>query len=560
MYKDKVHMQCRGGKRGFQGRMTVQLTDSRTGRIKQTFENNIGTVFHNDVMNAFNTLERAGNTSYFDTKSTVFENMFPITGGASMGIMLFSDTMPADKTYCSRPDCFTNLVGHAGDVYAGDSLFRGTYMPPESSAFYDNDGNPIGFRLVHTWLTGVGTGVINSVALTSQLGGNCLTGARIDSVTDMINSVSGFGAFNTDPANFNTDSRISAGSSYNTGSWKTVDFRIAPSIGTWALQTSRPLCFRRNYNQTVSIWLMAYNSDENALVLYRCDSPLMQGFNPFEIAVNIRNFTATEIWRMPTLTNIHASMFYFDGQHIRCTRCIDSSNAATVTFEDMKITLGGGDAGTQTYSFASPENFWGANITAATAASAANIMCKCVYVTASGNFLCTPYISTVNRGRTVVLNPNNGNVIWNYDFYLSTTANTMGSNDPARYKQLVNGALLLPGASNVTHTGSPYTANSFQSLIVHDKIQGCGYSGFGSSNGYNNLNVSPGANPPIIIPSTDNSAGVISADWRGTTAMNAPINIAFNSNYLATINNLEQTVHKEATDVLKTIYDIRFVA
>ena len=557
MYKkDKVFMQCRGGKTGFKGKATLQLTDGWTGRIKESVETNIGTNFLNHGLNAFKKLEGVGESSYNDQKHAVLNGLIPVTGGAVMGIMLFSDNMPELPDYCSRPDYFTNLVGHAGGAYAGDSKFRGTFVAPESYPIFKNSVM-VGYRIVHTWLTSVATGLIKSLALTSILGGNGLTGSRLNSITDTMESAVGFGAFNTDPANFNTDSRIGTGSSYTTGSWKTADFLLNPSIGTWALQTSKPLCWKQNSNNTISIWLMAYNTTESALILYRCDSPAMQGFSPFSSVADVRNFRATEIWRTPTINNIHASMFYFDGQYIRCTRCTDTSDLAAVNFEDMRIALDGLSAPTSTFSFASSGNFWGANITAATPANTQTIMCKCAYVTGSGNFLCTPLISTLNRGRTVILNPGNGNVLWAYDFYLSTTSNVMGTTEQARYKQFINGALLLPGANNMTYSGSPLAANSFLSLIVHDKIQGMGYSGLGSSNGYSNFYIS-GANPPIIIPSVDNSAAVISADWRGTTAMTAPINIAFNSNYLATINNLETPIVKGEEDVLKTIYDITF--
>lgn len=110
-------------------------------------------------------------------------NIAPIATELFGGILLFENSLP-ESTDTIFPPTSAKPVGHAGAPYSGTNPHRGTYNAAESGPLMSGL-NAIGYRHVWDFVTDRANATIGCVCLTSRLGGN--TGWKSRGLSPMTN-------------------------------------------------------------------------------------------------------------------------------------------------------------------------------------------------------------------------------------------------------------------------------------------------------------------------------------------------------------------------------------
>ena len=161
------------------GHTEIQLRDARTGRLVQrTHDDNMVT---NGVAEFLKNHGVLNDTPFV---SAVRENLITELMG---GILLFNDTLTENASNTRLTDGVKMTANAAyGTAHTGDPSELGSYDANETG--WQNANHSV-YRLVYTWTTSQGNGVIKSAALTSRVHGivgegNSQSGATLSSPVD----------------------------------------------------------------------------------------------------------------------------------------------------------------------------------------------------------------------------------------------------------------------------------------------------------------------------------------------------------------------------------------
>lgn len=154
------------------GKSTVQLFDAATGaKVLEQSNTNLVT---NALDNIANLREKSGILKWMrERQNNVHEHctvvpyipMIPLYQRALGGILLWDENIKEDPSIVIPP-AGVKEVGHAGDNYGGDDLYRGSYNGNESGKISG------GYRHVWDFDTDKANGTIKCLSLTSCHGGN----------------------------------------------------------------------------------------------------------------------------------------------------------------------------------------------------------------------------------------------------------------------------------------------------------------------------------------------------------------------------------------------------
>ena len=143
------------------GHTKIQLFDAKTGELVQ--ETNDDNMVTNAVSKLINPpLDfLVGGVSL----NTVLSKTLPIQTTAMAGVMVFSNKIEENANHILADNSDVS-IGHAGSVYSGTNIKRGTYNTNESKALSN------GYRHVWDFGTDRANGDISCVCLTSKIGGD----------------------------------------------------------------------------------------------------------------------------------------------------------------------------------------------------------------------------------------------------------------------------------------------------------------------------------------------------------------------------------------------------
>lgn len=147
------------------GSAKIQLIDAKTNKIeKEVIANNMITNAYKNIMNI------NFNHDFFQSqslKSNIINSYTPIIDKLIGGIMLFSDTKTEDvNNIIPKSSDIHNFIGSAGDATIRDSIYNGRLNLYETEKLSD------GYKFVWDFPTNAANGTINSICLTSKEGGN----------------------------------------------------------------------------------------------------------------------------------------------------------------------------------------------------------------------------------------------------------------------------------------------------------------------------------------------------------------------------------------------------
>jgi hypothetical protein len=517
------------------GRAKLQIINAKTGRIKFQVEKD------NLVTDAVNQLFSSpklpflwgGNADVYNDRVSSLSALLPITNGTVGGLLLFDETLEESTDNVST-NVAEKLVGHAGGVYSGDSIYRGTLSTADSGPITN------GYRYVWSFPTNAANGEIRALSLTSLMGGNTATGYFNGSADVPDYNSTSYGtalSFPRNPASIEITGDANDAKS----------LAFAKFAFPYDASKTKILCYKINDDNTQDFWFTTYNANSSSLQLLKGTLPKLQNMNPFNPPD--QSIQATELWRTTNITNIHAYMFYYDSENnlIRCTRCTDTSNLATVTFDDMTISLDGQNVANQTYSFPCDLNVWGDNISANTAAND-NVGCKFGFI--HKNYLLLTAYGATRQVICSAIDITNGAEIRRENVYYYIYYN----NYVTLFRKNYKGGLCFLGAvisftdDNVSKTQE---TKRFISYMFDEKFGSLATSCVGS---YANESITS-TNVFNVEPVTKSSTV---QSWR-LDGTNTQVTVLCRTDYLATVNNLETPITKTDADVLKVFYELTYV-
>ncbi|GHU38155.1 hypothetical protein FACS1894105_11610 [Clostridia bacterium] len=518
------------------GRAKLQLIDAKTGRPKFQVEKD------NLVTNAINQFFSSaklpflwgGNADVFSDRVSSLSMLLPIPNGTVGGLLLFNDTLEESSDNVST-NVSKKLVGHAGGVYSGDSIYRGTLSTADSGPITN------GYRYVFSFPTNAANGEIKSLSLTSLMGGNTATGYFNGSNDVPDYGSTSYGTARSFPRNPASIEFAGDENDAKSLAFAKFSFQYAP------LKT-KILCYKLNDDNTQDIWFTTYDTNSSSLQLLKGTLPKLQNMNPFNPPD--QSIKVVELWRTTNTVNIHAHMFYYDSDNglIRCTRCADTSNLATVTFDDMTISLDGQTVTNQVYSFPCDLDFWKLNISASD--NITNLAgCKFGFMNGSiilvGSYI-TNYVSFV----CVAIDVSTGSEVKRETIYGRDWYN---QNIVPQKKHFINGSALVFhtfGYENIVDENYIGSKRCRTLVFNQDRsflVTAC-YGGY-SDESVKNSNI-------WLIESVDKSSTMQSWRLDGT---NTQVTVLCRTDYLATVNNLETSITKTDADVLKVFYELTYV-
>lgn len=177
------------------GRATIQLLDKNKNVTHETVEENIITdaVERVALLSGRNFIKglRSHGHNIFHYHAS---NITPLATELFGGIILFEGALPETATGIFPP-YDAKPVGHAGAPYSGTNPYRGTYNTAESGPLYAGT-QIVGYRHVWDFVTDRVNSTIGCICLTSRLGGN--TGWKTKGLSNNT----------SDQSFFDTDSQI----------------------------------------------------------------------------------------------------------------------------------------------------------------------------------------------------------------------------------------------------------------------------------------------------------------------------------------------------------------
>lgn len=148
-----------------QGKTKIQLFDSNGNLENEIVEKNM-------VTNALQYLVSPDVCMLSEnTINSLIKDSMPFYSNALGGVMLFDENIEENAETVFKPNS-VNIVGHAGSVYSGTNVMRGSYNVNESGELKDDNLQRIGYRHVWDFGTDKGNGTIKCLSLTSLNGGN----------------------------------------------------------------------------------------------------------------------------------------------------------------------------------------------------------------------------------------------------------------------------------------------------------------------------------------------------------------------------------------------------